>query len=324
MRVLLRPKHYIVSDLHEERVCAGRSDALVRVAGVGFGPRRSHHARAVVTGAGSGIGRAFAVELARRGGRVVCADVIADRAAETVSQIAASGGAALVVECDVSELDAVTGLAHRAETWFDGPATMVVNNAGVGVGGQAVGDIPIEDWHWALGVNLWGPIHGCHVFVPRLRAAGEGSLINIASAASFAAAPGMGPYSVSKAAVLSLTETVAAELAGTGIAVTAVCPTFVKTNIARDGRIEERAGNGAEWIMRWTGWSPERVVRAALAANDRGQLYVVPQPDAQLMWHAKRHAPATYTRAMGMASRFTTRPGTTEVAPDNTTSAAPS
>ncbi|MHB1711374.1 MAG: SDR family NAD(P)-dependent oxidoreductase, partial [Acidimicrobiales bacterium] len=109
----------------------------------------------------------------------------------------------------------------------------------------------------------------------------------------------------SKAAVLSLTETVAAELAGTAIAVTAVCPTFVKTNIARDGRIAGRASGSADRLMRLTGWSPERVARSALAANDRGQLYVVPQPDAQLVWHAKRYVPATYARAMGLTARFT-------------------
>ena len=278
---------------------------MVRVAGIGFGPQRSRDARAVVTGAGSGIGRAFAVELARRGGRVVCADVAPDRADETADRIIADGGAALAVSCDVSDLAAVEALAEKADRWFDAPVSLVVNNAGVGLGGRPVGEIPIEAWRWAMGVNLWGPVHGCHVFLPRLRATGAGGVINVASAASFAAAPGMGPYSVSKAGVLSLTETVAAELAGTGIAATAVCPTFVKTNIARDGRIEAGSGATTERLMRLTGWSPERIVRTALAANDRGQLYVVPQPDAQLVWHAKRYVPATYARAVGLAARFT-------------------
>lgn len=235
----------------------------MRFAGIGRGPQRSHAARAVVTGAGSGIGRAFAVELARRGGQVVCADVVADRAHETAESIVGSGGVALAVICDVSDLDAVEAMAEEAECWFDAPVSLVVNNAGVGVGGRPVGDIPIEDWRWALGVNLWGPVHGCHVFIPRLRAAGSGGVINVASAASFAAAPGMGPYSVSKAAVLSLTETVAAELTGTDIVATAVCPTFVKTNIARDGRIEAGSGATADRLMRMTGWSPERIVRDA-------------------------------------------------------------
>jgi len=276
-----------------------------------------------VTGAGSGIGRAFAVELARRSGKIVCADVDAGRAEETAELIARSGGTAFAAVCDVSELVAVEALANTAEDWFGEPATLVVNNAGVGVGGQPVGQIPIEDWRWAMGVNLWGPVHGCHVFLPRLRAAGTGGVINVASAASFAAAPGMGPYSVSKAAVLSLTETVAAELAGTGIAVTVVCPTFVKTNIARDGRIAERAGTGAERLMRWTGWSPERIARAALAAHDRGQLYVVPQPEAQLVWHAKRYIPATYTRVMGLAARIAAPSASTpEDAPDESRDAA--
>jgi NAD(P)-dependent dehydrogenase (short-subunit alcohol dehydrogenase family) len=267
-------------------------------------PRRSRNARAVVTGAGSGIGRAFALELARRGGQVVCSDIEPGRAKDTADLIVADGGRALAVACDVADLDQVVALADEADCWFDQPISFLVNNAGVGVGGRPVGEIPIEDWRWALGVNLWGAVHGCHVFVPRLRQSGGGAVINVASAASFAAAPGMAPYSVSKAAVLSLSETVAAEVAGTGINVTALCPTFVKTNIARDGRIADQAGAGAERLMRRTGWSADRVVRSALAANDRGQLYVVPQPDAQVVWHAKRYLPATYTRAVGLAARM--------------------
>lgn len=259
----------------------------------------------MVTGAGSGIGRAFALELARRGGQVVCADVAPERAEGTATLIGDEGGAALAVACDVADIAAVENLAADAEGWFDGPVSLVVNNAGVGVGGRPVGEIPMEDWRWAMGVNLWGPVHGCHVFVPRLRAAGRGGVINVASAASFAAAPGMGPYSVSKAAVLSLTETIAAELAGSKVAATALCPTFVKTNIAADGRIEARAGSSAARIMRVAGWSPERIVRGTLAAHDRGQLYVVPQLDAQVVWRAKRFVPGAYTRVMGVAGRFT-------------------
>ncbi len=258
----------------------------------------------MVTGAGSGIGRAFAIELARRGGRVVCVDIDADRAEETAAAIEATDGAALSVRCDVAELDQVEALAAAAVEWFDAPPSLVVNNAGVGLGGQGVGAIPIEDWRWAMGVNLWGPIHGCHVFVPLLRAAGAGGVINVCSAASFGAAPGMSPYNVTKAGALALSETLAAELAGTGVAVTAVCPSFVKTNVARDGRITGRSAALAEQMMSWTGVSPERIVRSSLDANDSGRLYVVPQLDAQLVWNAKRLAPASYARALGLVHRF--------------------
>src|SRR5205085_7270841 len=121
---------------------------------------------AVVTGAGSGIGRAFALEIARRGGRVVCADLRLDTAQHTVSLVEAAGGEATAVACDVSKLEEVEALAVAAEAWLGGPVDLVINNAGVGAGGTVVGETPIEDWRWVLGVNLWGVIHGSHVFVP--------------------------------------------------------------------------------------------------------------------------------------------------------------
>ncbi|SIN37480.1 oxidoreductase ephD [Mycobacteroides abscessus subsp. abscessus] len=158
-------------------------------------------------------------------------------------------------------------------------------------------------------MNLWGVIHGSHVFAPRLRALGRGGIINVASAASFAAAPRMGAYNVSKAGVLALSETLAAELSGTGVAVTVLCPTFVKTNIVDSGIIEESAARLAATAMKWTGVSADSVARECLDAHDRGQLYVLPQFDARFMWQAKRLAPDTYTKALGIAERFSRQRG---------------
>lgn len=166
-------------------------------------------ARAVVTGAGSGIGRAFARELGRRGGRVVCAgiDIDIDRARETVDVLNAEGADGLPVQVDVGSLQQVERMADQAEAFFSGAPTLVVNNAGVGAGGQPIGVTPIADRQWVLNVNLWAVIHGSQVFMPRLRDQGFGGVINVCSTASFAAAPRMGPYSASKAAALALTET---------------------------------------------------------------------------------------------------------------------
>ncbi|WP_068269530.1 SDR family NAD(P)-dependent oxidoreductase [Aldersonia kunmingensis] len=266
-----------------------------------FGARRTHDADAVVTGAGSGIGRAFAVELARRGGRVVCADIDAAAAKQTVELI---GDRALDRRCDVSVASDVSDLADVAEEWFGKPADIVVNNAGIGIGGNVIGDTPLTDWQRTLDVNLWGVIHGCHVFAPRLREHGRGGIVNVASAASFAAAPRMAAYNVSKAAVLALSETLAAELAGTGIAVTVLCPTFVKTNIIDNDGIEESAARLATKLMKWTGVSPDSVARTTLDAHDRGQLHVLPQLDAKFVWQVKRLTPGTYTRALGVAERL--------------------
>lgn len=270
-------------------------------------PKTSQSASAVVTGAGSGIGAAFAVELARRGGSVVCSDIDGAAAANTAKTITDHGGKATVIGCDVSQYDDVRGLATQSESWFGGAPTLVINNAGVGAGGAAVGEAPIEDWRWLLGINLWGPIHGCHVFAPILRAAGPSKaprgIINVASAAAFGAAPGMAAYNVSKAGVLSLSETLAAELSGSGVNVTALCPTFVKTNIVESGRITTQTSELATNLMRWTGVSAAKVARTCLDAHDRGDLYCMPQLEAKVGWNIKRLAPAAYTRAIGLLSR---------------------
>jgi NAD(P)-dependent dehydrogenase (short-subunit alcohol dehydrogenase family) len=276
----------------------------------GSSPKRSHRADAVITGAGSGIGAAFATELARRGGRVVCSDVDDGSSRATADAIVAAGGQATSVRCDVSRLSDVQQLAEEAQTWLDAPPTLVINNAGVGAGGAPIGDIDIEDWNWVLGINLGGPIHGCQVFTPILREAGRpGGIINVASAAAFGAAPGMAAYNVSKAGVLSLSETLAAELFGTGINVTVLCPTFVKTNIlisgGKSGTISARSSQLADRLMRWTGFSPERVARTCLDTNDRGGLYCMPQPDARIGWGIKRFSPTVYTRAAGLTNRIT-------------------
>ena len=273
----------------------------------GSSKKRSNEALAVITGAGSGIGAAFATELARRGGSVVCSDIDETAARTTADDIVAAGGKALATRCDVAQLEDVIQLAKVSQDWLGRPPTVVVNNAGVGAGGSAVGETEIDDWNWVLGINLWGPIHGCHVFAPILREAGYGGIINVASAAAFGAAPGMAAYNVSKAGVLSLSETLSAELSGTGVNVTVLCPTFVKTNIVDSGRITDKSTQMADRLMRWTGFSAERVARSCLDTLDRGGLYCMPQPDARIGWGIKRFTPTVYTRAAGLSTRFATQ-----------------
>jgi NAD(P)-dependent dehydrogenase (short-subunit alcohol dehydrogenase family) len=279
----------------------------------GSSDKRSHDADVVITGAGSGIGAAFAAELAKRGGRILCSDVDEVSARATSDAIRARGGDATSVRCDVARIDDVHQLAKEAEAFFGGPPSLVVNNAGVGAGGIPIGEIDLDDWNWVLNINLWGPIHGCHVFAPILREAARDDtdgrkprgIINVASAAAFGAAPGMAAYNVSKAGVVSLSETLAAEMSGTGIGVTVLCPTFVKTNIVDSGRITEQSTQLANRLMRFTGFSPERVARMCLDTHDRGGLYCMPQPDARIGWGIKRLVPTVYTRAAGLTARLT-------------------
>lgn len=299
-----------------------------------FDKKLSKAANAVVTGAGSGIGRAFALEIVKRGGRVICADISLERAQETVELIMDEVAGKLknpdlvfepkawAVQCDVSQLADVQALADKSaevfgQTYDEDCVNLVINNAGVGIGGQRIGETPIEDWQWTLGVNLWGVIHGCHVFAPLLRERAEYlagrpksaknsqlGIINVASTASFAAAPLMGPYNATKAAALAVSETLSAEMAGTGIRVTALCPTFVKTNITKDGRIAGKSSQFADKVMQWTGVSAESVVKKTLDACDKRELYVLPQLDARTIWRFKRLAPASYTRGAGLLNRL--------------------
>lgn len=270
----------------------------------------SVQARAVVTGAGGGLGRAFCIELARRGGRVICADVDEAAAKQTMHLIdteCEGRGEAIAVRCDVTDLTQVRWLADAARTWLDGPPTLVVNNAGIGTGGEPVGADDLDDWHATHAVNFWGVVHGCHVFTPILRAAGRGGVLNVASAASFAAAPRMGAYSTSKAAVLALSETLAAETAGSGVTVSVLCPTFIRTGIVDAARISTEVRGLAARLMNATGRAPAEIARAALDAHDHGRLHVVPQWEARLLWRVKRALPGPYTRAAGLFARLAAR-----------------
>jgi short-subunit dehydrogenase len=164
--------------------------------------------------------------------------------------------------------------------------------------GGLIGELSIEDWRWTLGVDLWGVIYGCHAFVPRLRAQGSGHVLNVASAAAFVAAPRMAAYNVAKAGVVSLSETLAAELYGTGVAVTVLCPTFFKTDVVRSGRFtDEKTRHLAERMIA-RGIAVEEVVAAALKAVERDEMYCVPMADGRWLWRLKRLSPDLYRRLM--------------------------
>lgn len=264
----------------------------------------SNNAAAVVTGAGSGIGKSFAYEIARRGGAVICADIRQDRAEAVADYLSGLGTHAVPYACDVGKPEQMAELAGKAPELLKRPVTLVVNNAGVGLGG-AIGEVTLADWHWCMNVNLWGVIHGCHFFAPHLRSVGYGGIINVASAAGFAAAPEMSTYNVTKAGVMSLSETLHAELTGTGVNVTVLCPTVVPTNIVNDGRLPERRSDFArEAMTRFALTDSDTVARKTLDALDKNQLYVLPQVDGRIAWYIKRFAPRLYARGIGEAYRL--------------------
>jgi NAD(P)-dependent dehydrogenase (short-subunit alcohol dehydrogenase family) len=194
---------------------------------------------AVVTGAGSGIGRALALAFAHQGMKVALADLDGEALEETAALIAAAPPASetMVRTCDVSRGDEVTGLADAVFGQW-GQVDVLCNNAGVFVGGL-IWDRPVEDFEFVLGANLWGILHGVRAFVPRMIAQGtEGHVVNTSSVAGLFGAPFEAPYSVSKFAAFAATESLASDLQAVGskIKASALCPGMITTNIVDSDR----------------------------------------------------------------------------------------
>jgi NAD(P)-dependent dehydrogenase (short-subunit alcohol dehydrogenase family) len=186
---------------------------------------------AVVTGAASGMGLAFAEAFLARGMSVVLADVEAPALAEAAERLGAAGPV-LAVRTDVAEPASVDALRDAALERF-GTVHVLCNNAGVGGVRHPVGELDLTDWQWVLSVNLWGVVHGCQAFLPHLRSHGDGHIVNTASVAGHLSLPFMGPYNVSKHGVVALSETILHELAhaGSTVGVSVLCPGFVATRL---------------------------------------------------------------------------------------------
>lgn len=264
----------------------------------------SQQAYAVVTGAGSGIGQSFALELGKRGGTVVCADINLAAAKKTVSLLAELGAKGFAIACDVGQAEQVAELAEQAEQLMQHPVTLVINNAGVGLGGK-FDELSLEDWQWVTHVNLWGVIHGCHYFVPKFKKLGYGAIVNVASAAGYTAAPEMTAYNVTKSGVLALSETLSSELKKSNIKVNVLCPTLVPTNIIKNGRIPSRySGLADHALMNFAMTTSDSVAKLTLNRLDKGKLYTIPQLDAKLFWLMKRASPTLYAKLLGFSYSF--------------------
>jgi len=236
---------------------------------------------AVVTGGASGIGRALALLFAREGAHVVVADLDEAGMAETVTGVAQAGRRGLAVKTDVSRLADVQALADRAFAEL-GAVHVVCNNAGVALWG-GLESVSHQDWEWAMGVNLWGVIHGVEAFVPRMVAQKQpGHVVNTASMAGLIASQGLGVYNTTKYAVVGLSETLQKDLRGHDIGVSVLCPMGVNTRIRQSERnrpatlrnaTAAREGTAVELIGRYL--PPEHVAERVLRAIYANRLYVI-------------------------------------------------
>jgi len=244
---------------------------------------------AVVTGAGSGIGRALAERFAAEGMRVVLADVDEARARETETLLAARGARTLVVQTDVQQGAAVEALAARTLAAF-GAVHVVCNNAGVAGLGRPSWEQPLESWQQVLGVNLWGVIHGIRTFVPiMLQQGSEGHIVNTASMAGLVSLPLLAPYHATKHAVVTISESLHMELAMSGapVRVSVLCPGFVRTNIGaeslQDPRSEaEAAMQEAFRRLIAEGLDPATVAERVVEAIRAEQFWVFSHPELVL------------------------------------------
>jgi NAD(P)-dependent dehydrogenase (short-subunit alcohol dehydrogenase family) len=246
---------------------------------------------AIITGAGSGLGRALSIALARRGWHLALADVNDAGSEETLSLVRAAGGEGQVEHLDVTKVDQWQALGERLRsTWPQ--LDLLVNNAGVGVGGE-VGVLSLEDWRWIVDINLWGVIYGCHTMVDWLKANPAGAhIVNTASMAAIVSAPGMASYNVTKAGVVSLSETLYGELLPHNVGVTVVCPAFFQTNIITSGRFATPAQREmATKLMSSSKCTADEVAAKVLKAIDRRRLYVTVPGMATFFWRLKRLMP---------------------------------
>jgi NAD(P)-dependent dehydrogenase (short-subunit alcohol dehydrogenase family) len=250
-------------------------------------------ALALVTGAGSGIGRATSLALARKGARVVAVDIDTAAAEKTRGECAEAGAPeAAAFACDVADADAVRALAGEVhERWH--ALDLLVNNAGVGMTGR-LGDMTLDDWRWLRSINLDGVVHGCHAFGPAMVERGRGHIVNLSSALGYTPRATEIAYCASKAAVLSLTQSLRADWRPHGVGVTAICPGVINTPIIDNTRfLGDQEGNRDRTVrlFRRFGHKPEAVANAVVRAIRRDRIMVAVGWEAKVGWAAQRALP---------------------------------
>lgn len=263
------------------------------------GQRRSDKAKAVVTGAGSGIGRETALAFARAGAELVVSDLDEATVKDTAARIAAHGGVAHSYVLDVSDAEAVERFADEVCA-AHGVPDVVVNNAGIGVAGAFL-DTPAEQFDRVLDVNLGGVVNGCRAFARRLVDRGTGGhIVNVASMAAYAPLSSLNAYCTSKAAVYMFSDCLRAELAAAGVGLTTICPGVVNTNIvsataihAPEGKSPAVAGRRAQLEKMFAArhYGPDKVAKAIVSAVQKNKPIRPVTPEAYLLYGTSRVLP---------------------------------
>ncbi|HET9988949.1 MAG TPA: SDR family NAD(P)-dependent oxidoreductase [Kofleriaceae bacterium] len=253
----------------------------------------------VITGAGSGIGRATALLFAKQGARIAACDLDQARLDTLATEL---GDRKLVLRrvdvADRAQMSAFAGAVHAIAPAAD----VVVNNAGVGLGGNFL-DTTLDDFDWIIGINLKGVIHGCHFFAPNMvEAKRGGQIVNISSILGIYGAPSVTAYAATKFAVRGFSESLRAELAPHHIGVTAICPGLINTAIIADGRLSGAKLNEHKDKMVTAfkrGLAPEKVAAAILSAVHSNPAVRTVGADARVIATMQRFVPTALRRLGG-------------------------
>ncbi|MDA8279297.1 MAG: SDR family NAD(P)-dependent oxidoreductase [Actinomycetota bacterium] len=265
---------------------------------------------AAVTGAGSGIGQALALELAHRQAHLALSDVDPDGLAGTVERCRAMGVTVTSERVDVADRAAVESWAAQVVR-DHGSVNVIVNNAGVALA-ATVDTMSYDDLEWLMAIDFWGVVHGTKAFLPHLQASGEGHIVNVSSVFGLISVPTQSAYNAAKFAVRGFTDTLRMELeiAGSPVSATTVHPGGIKTSIARNARVDQsvaemtggadraRAGFDRLAITR-----PEKAARQILAAVAQDRRRVLVGPDAKVIDLLARLPTGLYQRALVLGSR---------------------
>lgn len=259
-------------------------------------------ARVLITGAGSGLGRACALAFAARGARIAVSDLRIETARQTVELLHAQQATALALSLDVCSEESFAGAVEQVRAAWGG-VDVLVNNAGVATAGT-VAESPLKQWQWVLDINLLGCVRGARAVIGPMQAQGSGHVVNVASFAGIANPPAMGSYNAAKAAVISLSETLRFELFP-HIGVSVACPSFFKTDLLNSGRgqIGESEHSSAPQMTRIVARLMERasvsaddVARDIVDAVQSNRFMVMTHADARSRTRLKRLSPELYFR----------------------------
>ena len=261
-----------------------------------------HGKTAVVTGAGSGIGRETALLCAKRGATIAICDLNEEGLAETEQRARALGREVIARRVDVADREQMRAFAEAVPS-----VDLLVNNAGVGVSGEFL-ETPLDQWDWIVSINLLGVVHGCHFFIPKIPNGGH--VANVSSMAGYVPSPGLAAYSATKFAVRGLSEALRAELHERGVGVTAICPGFIDTPITRSTRAFGRSDDPElrERLVRFyqrRGYGPDKVADRILKAVQRERIVAPVAPEAWIGFGLTRFVP----RATAFIARKTAEAG---------------